>query len=562
MHTIWRTRPADLPLADRLAEALGVDPITAQLLLNRGVQNRTQGERFLHPSIASLGDPCEMPDMTRGIQRLRQAIAHREPVLLFSDSDVDGVTASVILYEALRSCGAVVRAKVSNRIADGYGLPRSAVHAIARSAAKLLILVDCGTNQPEEVRLLAAQGIDTIILDHHVPLDGWAEPYALINPHRSDGAGKELCSAGLALKVAQALLDGDAQERLAPYLDLAALGTLADCAPVVGDNRAILVEGMPRIVRSRRPGLRRLCEETRVIDPDPDQILRRLTPRLNASGRLGDASAVWKLLLVDGDGRIDEWLAMTGEAHAQTKQLHRRIMAEAHEQVNRLHFRDQFVMVVSRQGWHQGLMGPLAAQLAERYGRPAIAIAMDGRRGVGSGRSIPLFNLLEALRACEGLLVRFGGHAQACGLTVDQQHLEDFRARVNQQAGASLGREGLLRTRTADLELSLAAVQPRWVEEAEWLAPFGRGNPRPTVLIRHVAISVVSPRTARLSDGTVSVVGKGRFEGLVSGALYSVVASPALVEKDVVLTVSDVRGATAPWGRVQPSGTRCTPAVA
>lgn len=547
MHTIWRTQPTDPPRAGRLADELGIDPITAQLLLNRGVQDRAQGERFLDPRVESLGDPFELSDMERGIRRLQQAIAHREPILIFSDSDVDGLTASVILYEVLRSVGAVVRARVSNRIADGYGLPRALVHQIARSATRLLLLVDCGTNQPEEIRLLAKRGIDAVIIDHHVPLEEPARPHALINPHCGTGAGKELCSAGLAVKVAQALLGGGTlHERVAEYLDVAALGTLADCAPLVGDNRAIVSEGLARIVRSHRPGLKRLCEATRLHEPDPGQIARRLIPRLNASGRLGDATAAWKLLRRDESIRVDEWLAATDTAHGTTKALHRRIMAEAYEQVNRVHFREQFVVMVSGRGWHQGLMGPLASQLAQRYGRPAIAIAMDERRGIGSGRSIPLFNLLEALRACQGFLVRFGGHAQACGLTVDRRQWEEFRARLNHEVRLSLGERGLLRSRVADVELPLSAIQPRWVGEIERLAPFGYGNPRPTVLLRGLTIEPTASRTAVLSDGARRIAARGRWDSVLPEGRYDVVASPTLAAGERVLTVSDVRAAAGP----------------
>jgi len=546
MQSVWRVQPANPQLADRLARELGLHPITAQLLLNRGVHDRAQAIRFLQPSLESLDDPYRLPDMDRAVSRLKRAIAAREPILIFGDSDVDGLTASVILYEALRERGAVVRARSSNRLTDGYGIPRPFAHRLARSSTKLLIVVDCGTNQPDEIRLLEASGIDTIIIDHHVPFEGWAIPHALVNPHRGDGVGQELCSAGLALKVVQALAGGRCDDGVTRALDLASLGTLADCAPLIGENRIMVSAGLPRIIQTHRPGLRRLCEETRTTEAVADRIVRRLTPRLNASGRLGDATAAWKLLLSGADEGIEEWVTATDRAHTATKQLRRRIFAEAQEQENRLHFRDQFVMVVSNQGWHQGVMGPLAAQLAERYGRPSIAIAMEEHRGVGSGRSTPLFNLLEALRRCQGSLVRFGGHAQACGLTVERRQLESFRALINQQASLALGREGLLRTRTADLELPLGACEPRWVEEATRLSPFGHGNPRPTVILRHLAIEATSARVARLSDGTTAMRAKGAFASLVPEGYYDVIGSPALVEGELVLTVSDVRASQPP----------------
>jgi single-stranded-DNA-specific exonuclease len=357
------------------------------------------------------------------------------------------------------------------------------------------------------------------------------------------GLGRGLSSAGLAFKLSQALVDPKEPERLDGLLDLAALGTLADCSPLLGDNRILIAAGLSRLVDSRRPGLRRLCEATGTARPEPEQVLRRLVPRLNASGRLGDPAAIWHLLRAEPAEAMEEWLEAAETAHARTKELHRRVIGQAQEQVNRLHFRDQYVVVVSGVDWPQGLMGPLASQIAQRYGRPAIAIALGERQGTGSGRSIPLFNLLAALQACETLLVRFGGHAQACGLTLDRQHLEPFRARVNEQARASLGREGLLRTRAIDLELPLAAVEPGWVGELERLAPFGQGNPRPTVAFRRLRLERRSARTAVLSDGARQVAARGMVPSGPDGERYDVAASPSLAGGELVLTVTEVRPA-------------------
>jgi single-stranded-DNA-specific exonuclease len=365
-----------------------------------------------------------------------------------------------------------------------------------------------------------------------------------------------LTSAGLALKLAQALLGpADAPSRVAPYLDLAALGTLADYAPLVGDNRIIVAAGLSRIVRSDRPGLAKLCEATDTGSPEPEHVIRRLVPRLNASGRLGDALAIWRLLLREQDGRLDGWAAAAAEAHLTAKRLQRQVIAEAEDAIRRLHFRDQYVIVVSRRGWPQGLMGPLASQLAKRYDRPAIALALNGNEGTGSGRSIPRFNLFEALRACREALVRFGGHAQACGLTVACRHLERFRTLVNAHARLTLGRHGLLGSRMADLESRLQGVAEGWVRELERLTPFGPGNPRPTVIIRRVAIRPMSARTGHCHDGPVRVNARGLFSAErlnLDGALgsagqrYDVLATPAMESDQLVLTVTDVRPSAAP----------------
>ena len=560
MPSVWRVAPPEPGRARALAEALGLHPLTAQLLLNRGVADEREAARFLRPSLSGLGDPLELAGMRAAVKRLRRAIAKRESILIFGDSDTDGLTASVILYEALRSLGGSVHARQSNRITDGYGLPRAAISQIAHSSTSLVILVDCGTNQPADVQALASRGIETIIIDHHVPLGEAARPAALVNPC-CGGIGRGLCSAGLAFKVAQALFADD-EERLAGWLDLSALGTLADCAPLVGESRIIVTLGLPRIVDSRRPGLRRLCEAVGLSRAEPDAVLRKLIPRLNASGRLGDASAVWHLLLEDGE-ELEERLAATASAHETTRQLHRQILAEAQEQVNRLHFKDRYVVVVSRTGWHQGLMGPLASQLAQRYGRPAIALAMDDEQGTGSARSAGPVNLFEALRGCQELLVRFGGHAQACGLTLHRKHLERFRELVNQQVRRSMaGREALMSTRTVDLELSLGELRPASVREWARLSPFGQGNPRPTVLLRRMAVRGLSARTGTVSDGRIRVAVRGRVPMVDPEGYYDVVASPVLVAEELVLTLGETQVSGVPPGPARTSGTTCTRAPA
>lgn len=544
----WRVHPPDPTRAKSLARAAGLQPITAQLLLNRGIASPEAAKCFLAPDLSRLGDPLSLPDMAKGVARLRKAIVDDEPILIFGDADVDGITATAILYEVLRSLGATVRVRLSNRIEDGYGLSAPAIAYAKRSGIGLVVLVDCGTNQAEPVDRLTRSGIDVVIVDHHRPMEGVAAPLALINPHRTRAEGRELCSAGLAFKVAQALLAERGTEALVAYLDLAALGTLADYVPLMGESRILVAAGLSRITNSLRPGLNRLCEATGTSGSSPDSVIRRLVPRLNAFGRLGDPTSACNLLLATDGDRMEEWLAEAEEAHATTRGLQRRIIGEAEEQVSRLHFRDQFVLVVSRTGWHQGLMGPLASQLAARYGRPAIALALENDRGIGSGRSIPLFDLLDALKSCRELLVKFGGHAQACGLTVDSRNLESFRALLNERAQSVLGREGLVRTRTLDLEVSLEAMHARWVEESRRFAPFGPGNPRPTVLIRNVAVERTSPRAAWLTDGVRQISAKGRLADIVPGARYDVAATFVLADGEPVLTVSDAKGASGPSG--------------
>ena len=539
-RSAWEVRPADPRKAQALAAGCGVEPLIGQFLLNRGISEPTEARRFLAPALDRLGDPFVLPDMALAVSRVHQAISVQEAVLVFGDSDTDGITASAILYEALTSLGAKVRVRLSNRLADGYGFPTSLVTQVIRAGVTLVIMVDCGTNQAEEIRALAQRGVETIVLDHHVPMARTAQPLALVNPYRGNGSGLGLCSAGLAMKLAQALCPGD-EERLGRSLDLAALGTLADYAPLLGDNRILVSVGLERLLETSRPGLQQLCEAVRVTKPTPEQILQRLVPRLNAPGRLGDATKVWKLLVEPSAPIAHRLTERLGEAHTATKALARQALAEAYEQANRVHFRDELVMVLGHRSWHPGLMGPLAAQLMERYARPTIAIALDEHVGVGSGRSPTMFNLFEALRACQGILLRYGGHPQACGLTIHTQHLEQFREDINRHAETALGRRHLVRTLSIDAQLTVSDVTPRLAVAIERFKPFGPGNPRPLVLIRRVAIVMRQAGETWLADGTARVKVRGRVVGLVPSERYDVVTRLVSTQDEVALSLCDAR---------------------
>ena len=559
----WDVLPSDPRGALALAHRCGVEPLIGQLLLNRGVCDAEGAQRFLSPKLSALGDPMVLPDMPRAVARVRKAISRQEPVLVFGDSDVDGITAAVIVSESLTAAGARVLVRVSNRLTGGYGFPPRLIARLKRLGIGLLVLVDCGTNQQQEIRELAGQGIETIVLDHHVPSASVAKPEALVNPHCADasgrpqtasfgtpiahpadgwvpGLGRELCSAGLALKLAQALWPDD-PERIEPYLELAALGTLADYSPLVGDNRILVSEGTARLAATKRPGLARLCAQVRLTKATPEQILQRLVPRLNAAGRMGDAKPVWRLLVERTSSGVERFAGMLGEAHDRSKALSRRILAEAHELANRMSFKEEVVMVVGRQGWHPGLMGPVAAQLAGRFGRPAIAIAFGGRLGVGSGRSPSAFNLLDALRACEGMLLRYGGHPQACGLTIQAAHLDGFRESINHHARASLAHRTLVPRLRVDAETSLGEVTPQTVAALPQFRPFGPGNPAPLLLVRRLEAQAGRHGAVWLSDGRGRVRTKGRVGGLVSGCYYDVVGMPGASDDGVAWSLRDAR---------------------
>lgn len=537
-RTAWQVSPPQPREAAALARHLGVLPAIAQALLNRGQCQPDTAARFLSPSLDGLHDPFQLPDMDRAVERLRRALRQREVIGIFGDSDVDGITASAILDEGLRALGGRALVRLSNRLADGYGFPPKLIRRISRLGLRLVVLVDCGTNQRAEIEELAARRIDTIVLDHHLPTEHRARPHALVNSRMGPPAVSGLCSAGLALKVIQALCPAEVwRERL----DLAALGTLADYAPLVEDNRVIVREGLPKIMGTARPGLRRLGEDVRLTQPTVDQVLKRLVPRLNASGRMGRPRPVWRLLVETSETTAHRLADRLAEVHRHTKALSRRLSAEANEQASRMHFRDQWIMVVGRRGWHPGLMGPLAAQLAERFQRPAIAIAFDGTLGVGSGRSGASFNLFEALESCRSVLVRYGGHPQACGLTIEPSQLETFRLQINQHARQRADRSALSRRLAVDVQLSACELTPRFAEEAGRLAPFGSGNPPVRVMACEVEVRPDGEGSVRLCDRTGTVAVRGGVRGLSVSERYDVVVAPALRQGACAIALIDAR---------------------
>ena len=538
------------PDASRLlADQLGVHRFTAQALINRRLETAGDARRFLNPADHDFDDPLRIRGMEKAVERLRRAIAQQETIRVFGDSDVDGITAAVIASEAIQQAGGSVDVRSSNRIDNGYGLPDSAVADILAAGVRVVVLVDCGTNQPEAIRTLAQNGVDTLILDHHAPLDEPAEPYAMVNAFCAGGDGRELCSAGLAFKLAQSLLVDAPPEQLTPYLDLAAIGTLADCAPLRGESRLIVFKGLACIANSLRPGLRRLCEAVGLDAISPDAILRKIVPKLNASGRLGDCSAARQLLGRHSPESHEMWMGSVDAAHEKTRSLQRRIVGEAMAQASRLNFAEDSVVVVAGAGWHRGLMGPLASQLAQSHNRPAIAIALEDGVGTGSARSVPSISVLEVLRRCSEHLVRFGGHAQACGLTVSRERLTAFRQAVNQAARELIAQQpsgtASGRVLECDLDLQTADLTEDWTKEWQRFAPFGMGNPEPVVVLRRIRLEVKSPRRGWVREGERQIPVQGSIPTMGMDTPLDMAAVPMIERGELTLRLRDVRLAAA-----------------
>ncbi len=482
--TGWQAQPIDEARVAALAAEIGVRRLTAAILLGRGLGEPARASRFLAPRLADLRRPDGMADLERTLERLALALARRERIAIFGDYDVDGVTTAAVLASALQALGGDVIARVASRRA-GYGVGPDDVTRFADEGCRLLVTGDCGTSDHEALALARLRGLDAIVIDHHQVPSGESAAFALINPHRPDDhfPFKGLASCGVAFYLAGALrtrLAVDAA-RFDPreLLDLVALGTVADLVPLVDENRILVATGLRIASARKRPGLRALALLAGIEASEPitaEHVSFRLAPRLNAAGRLGEAQLALDLLLAPDDATADRLAGELDERNRQRQMIQEQVWAEVltacepHE--------TDAALVVGAEGWHPGVVGIVAAKLVERYARPAIVVGFESGQGRGSARTVPGFNLYEALVVCAPHLVRYGGHAAAAGMSLTIDRLEAFRRAFVREAELRLGsatRPPLVVDAVVELhELDLLAA-----EELGRLAPFGAANAQP-----------------------------------------------------------------------------------
>jgi len=484
--------PASNPAADEsLARALSVSPLVARCLANRGCSEPSLAASFLQPRLKELADPFELPDMPRAVARLAQARARAEPVVLYGDYDADGITATALLSLVLKRLGFAVSTFLPDRFDDGYGLTVEALNKCRqRGPCGVLLAIDCGSASPEAVAHLQLAGIDAIVLDHHTISDPPPVPCALVNPQvlPESAAARNLCSAGLAFKLAHALLkqgradgwDGAAEIDLKEFLDLAALGTIADLVPLRGENRVFARHGLDRLAGSARLGLQALKRGAGLEGTiTARQAAFQLAPRLNASGRLESAEQALDLLLTADAAQAESIAAQLDRLNRDRQGIERTVAGEAIRRVRkRFDAAQDFCVIEGSPDWHIGVVGIVASRVVREFYRPAIVFGGTGH-GVwrGSGRSIAGFDLAAALRDCRDLLLRHGGHAMAAGLSIDPARLDEFRARFNQLAQERLPGELLVPPLELDATIALREMNLATLRSLEALEPHGQGNP-------------------------------------------------------------------------------------
>lgn len=530
MQKNWHTFPAKPIEQIKLAKALDIHPLIAQILINRNISDPREAKNFLEAKISSLCDPFKLKDMDKAVDRIKKAKKNKEHVLIFGDYDVDGITACALLKGTLLKIGINASHYIPHRLNEGYGLNGSVETLAKHKKIDLLISVDCGITSVDEVALLNKAGIDTIIVDHHEPLKNQLpKAIAIINPKRQDCSYpfKDFAAVGLVFKLCEAL----ESKTLTEDLDLVALGTIADVMNLNGENRIFVKHGLKQINKTKKKGLQALIEVSGLKEKEinPGFVSFILAPRLNASGRLSSAEKSLRLLLSEDLLEAKELALSLHEENKARQKIQEEIFNEALSLIERdVNFKEHNVIVLSKEGWHRGVLGIVASKIAERFYRPSIIISLEEDLGRGSGRSIENFHLFDALSNCSKLLKNFGGHRYAAGLTILRENIGEFKELLNNFAKANITAQDLQPSLKIDAEIPLSALNLKLIRELENLAPFGAGNPAPVLCSRNLKLKsapvLLRGETIKfwVTDGklTCQVLGFGMssiFE-MVSGA--------------------------------------------
>lgn len=490
MPARWQVAPARPDVQAALSAALALDPIVAQVLANRGYDAPEKARDFLDAPLSALTDPDSIIDVPEAAARIAAAVSAGEPITVYGDYDADGVTATSILLRGVGALGGRAAFYIPSRFTEGYGLNDDALGRIAAGGGQLVVTVDCGITAIGEVERANARGQQIIVVDHHLPGPVLPPALAVVDPRREERPSSfaDYSAAGLAFQVLRAvrhrLGHPDLPEEV---LDLAALGTIADVVPLVGDNRILARWGLVRMSSAPTLGVAALIKAAEIVGPiSARHVGFSLAPRINAAGRLADASVAVRLLATDDPAEAESIAGQLDAENRRRQALNEQILTEAVEQVESRKIADGPAIVLSSDGWHPGVIGIVASHLVERYYRPVIMIAVDQGIGKGSGRSIAGLHLVDTLGDCTDLLQRFGGHAMAAGLTIEAARIEEFAARFVQAAGGRLAPEALIPTLSIDAEVPLGAVTESLARQLERLAPFGAGNPEPLLAVRGV----------------------------------------------------------------------------
>ena len=509
------TLPADPSAVAALAAALSLPPVLCQLLVQRGYDDIETAKRFLRPRLDQLGDPYELLGMTAAVDRLVRAIRRGETVLVHGDYDVDGMCSTALLTRALRQLGGNIVPFIPHRLSDGYDLTDAGVHAAVAAKARVVLTADCGTSAIPAIKALNAAAIDVIVSDHHLPGGPLPECLAILNPKQPGctSPDKDFAAVGIAFKLALAVTRamGTNENFVFTLLDLVALATVADLAPLRGENRVLVKYGLKLMSETPNAGLRAMIRSSG-LEGKPltaGRIGFILAPRLNAVGRLGNAMRGVELLLTDDPAEANEIARELEELNQRRQSLDRTTLDEAMRMVDDIDLDETFGLVIAKQGWHAGVIGIVASRIVEQVSRPVVMVALEGDTGKGSGRSINAFDLHAGLSECREHLVRFGGHRAAAGITVRTELVPTLQTKFNDVARERLTPDDLVPEQRIDLEVLADDLTDELEKLLQYFEPHGLGNPTPTLALRGARIDSM-PKRIGSTDGVRTAISTDR----------------------------------------------------
>jgi single-stranded-DNA-specific exonuclease len=539
MKKNWTIEKESPKQRDKLSQSLGVSSVTAQILLNRGIKNEEEANVFFNSTLFDLPSPYLMAGMDKAVERIKKALKHSETIAIYGDYDVDGVTSTALFYTFLKSLGANVTYYNPDRIKEGYGVNIDAVRKLSEEGVTLIISGDCGITAVSEVKEAKNLGVDFIVTDHHQPPAELPDAVSILNPQQPSCKypAKEIAGVGvifnLAIGLRRALRDAgffkNGEPNLGDFLDLVALGTVADCAPLKEVNRILVKEGIKRMQSPKRVGLKALKEASSIKgEVSSFDLGFKLGPRVNASGRMGSAASAVELLISEDLEQARELAKKLSRENSDRQSVEADIIREAVELIesDSVHLSSNSIVIASR-NWHPGIIGIVASRIVERYDKPAILIAVgEDKVGKGSGRSVIGVNIYQALSECRQILLQYGGHEQAAGISIREENIEKFREMF--KLAVESGAERTESVLNIDCRVELSDISEELISEFETLEPFGIGNPEPVLYAE--AVQVQSQRL--LKERHLSL--KVKQGGKSLGAIWFNMKEPRLLKQDKI----------------------------
>ena len=494
MNKKWELNEANDALINKISEEFNVSKLVANIIANKGITNSDEIEVFLHPRRTDFHDPFMMPDMEKAVDRVVKAIEIHEKVAIYGDYDVDGITSVTVLKSFLEERGIQVNVYIPNRLNEGYGLNKTAMEEIAKQGNKLMITVDCGITAVDEVEYAKTFDIETIITDHHEPAEELPKAIAVVDAKRKDNKYecRNLAGVGVVFKLIQALsikLGLDPKEYL-KYLDIVCVGTISDIVPLTDENRVIVKLGLKLVEQTKNLGLKEILQSCGYSKINSTTISFGVAPRINACGRMGHQEEALNLLLSKEENEVKELTQKINEYNKTRQEIEKNIYNEAVEQIEKEGLDTKNTIVVSGKGWHHGVIGIVSSKITELYFKPSILLCEEDGECKGSGRSIPGFDLHEALMECNDTIDKFGGHAMAVGINIKKEKVEEFKEEFEKIAKEKEV-DKIIPILNLDAEIKLDDVNKEMVDSLKELEPFGEANKMPIFAFRNLKIDSI-----------------------------------------------------------------------